>query len=156
MEMRTVAGYEKAKEELQRFLENDAMSEEASEAWQLLGHAFYQTGDALGEVHAFIERAQISSVPFHDISNSANRLNEVIRKHGLEIDKEQKRALAQRIAIALDKRRSEASAGDLSRMAWLAIHLGQEAKAAEYTKAGLALDAENYHCRKMAERLGIT
>lgn len=64
MEMRTFTAYGEAKEE---FLENDSTSEAAAEAWQLLGHACYQTGDALGEVHAFIERAQISSVPFHDI-----------------------------------------------------------------------------------------
>jgi hypothetical protein len=54
MEMRSPEGYENAKEELRRFLENDATSGEASEAWLLLGHASYQTGDALGEVHAFI------------------------------------------------------------------------------------------------------
>lgn len=73
----------------------------------------------------------------------------------MEIDKEQKRALAQRISNALDRRRVEASSDDFSRMAWLAIHLGQEVKAAEYAKAGLALDPENYHCRKIAERLSV-
>jgi hypothetical protein len=152
MEMRTSSGYEFAKEELRRFLENDSTSESAADAWQLLGHACYQTGDTLGEVHAFIARAQISSVPFRDISNSANRLNEVLRKR-LEIDREQKRALAQQIASALDKRRHEASPNDFSRMAWLAIHLGQEARAAEYVAAGLDLDPGNVHCRNIADRL---
>jgi hypothetical protein len=58
MEMRSPVGYENAKEELRRFLENDATSEEASEAWLLLGHACYQTGDELGEV-----RSQINPRP---------------------------------------------------------------------------------------------
>lgn len=150
MEMRSPVGYENAKEELKRFLENDATSEEASDAWQLLGHASYQTGDALGEVHAFIERAQIKSVPFYDVSNSANRLNELLRKGRLAIDNDEKRALAQRIVTVLERRRNEASADDFSRMAWLAIHLGLDAKAREYAQAGLALDPENYHCRKIA------
>jgi hypothetical protein len=149
MEMRTPEGYQNAKEELKRFLENDATSDEASEAWKLLGHACYQTGDALGEVHAVIERAQIPSVTFYDISSSANRLNELIRKRRLAIDSEQKRALSDRIVKVLDRRRSEASADDFSRMAWLAIHLGLEGKAREYAEAGLALDAGNYHCRKI-------
>jgi hypothetical protein len=155
MEMRTPAGYAQAKEELRRFLENDSKSEAAAEAWRLLGHANYRTGDTIGEVHAFIERAQISSVPFHDISNTANRLNEVIRQMGFEIDKDQKRALAQRIANALDRRRAEASSDDFSRMAWLAIHLAQESKAAEYIAAGLALDPGNTHCRNIADRLKV-
>ncbi|HEY6340095.1 MAG TPA: NB-ARC domain-containing protein [Bryobacteraceae bacterium] len=151
MEMRSPEGYENAKQELRRFLENDATSDQASEAWQLLGHACYQTGDDLGEVHAFIERAQIKSVPFYDISNSANRLNELLRKRRLAIDSNEKKALAQRIASVLERRRDEASADDFSRMAWLALHLGQEARAREYAQAGLVLDPQNYHCRKMLE-----
>jgi hypothetical protein len=156
MEMRSPEGYERAKEELRRFLENDSTSQEASEAWQLLGHACYQTGDSLGEVHAFIERSQIAGVPYYDVSNSANRLNELIFKRGIEIDKDQKQALAQRILSALERRRSEASSDDYSRMAWLAFHLGQETKASEYVKSGLERDAENYHCLKIAERLKIS
>ncbi len=155
MDTWSAAGYESAKIELNRFLENDPTVEDAAEAWQMLAHACYRTGDVLGEVHAFIERAQISSVPFHDISNTANRLNEVLRNHGLAIGKEQKLLLAHRIASALDKRKSEASADDFSRMAWLAIHLGQEVKALEYVESGLEKDPYNYHCRNLAERLGI-
>jgi hypothetical protein len=78
-----------------------------------------------------------------------------IRKRGLEFEKEQKRALAQRIAAVLERRRKAAAADDFSRMAWLAIHLGQEAQAHEYAMAGLSLDSENYHCQKIVERLYI-
>jgi len=155
METRTTEGYAKAKEELRRFLENEPSSKDAAEAWRMLGHACYRTGDPLGEVHAFIERAQISSVPFYDVSNTANRLNELLRSHELEIDREEKRALARRIALALENRRDEASADDFSRMAWLAIHLGQETKARQYADAGLEKDPDNHHCGKIIERLGM-
>ena len=94
-------------------------------------------------------------MPFSDISNTANRLNRLLREHELELDKDEKRVLAQRLTSVLEKRRNEASADDLSRMAWLALHIGQEAKAREYAEAGLAMDSENYHCRKIADRLGI-
>jgi NB-ARC domain len=155
MEERTKQGYDRAKDELWRFLENGPPPAEAAEAWRLLGHACYQTGDALGEVHAFIERAQVSEVPFHDLSNTANKLNQFLRGHGLDIDKEQKRDLASRISSVLEARRAEARADDLSRMAWLAIHLGQESMARDYVEAGLAMDAGDYHLTKLAQRLGI-
>jgi len=155
MEQRTPEAYALAKEELRRFLENSPPPEEAAEAWKLLGHASFQTGDALGEVHAFIERAQVSAVPFHDLSNTANRLNLFLRDHGVEIDKEEKRDLATRIVSVMHSRRSEARANDLSRMAWLAIHSGQEAKARSYVQAGLEIEPENHHLLKLAERFGI-
>jgi hypothetical protein len=155
MEDRTAQGYERAKEELRRFLENGPPPADAGEAWRLLAHACYQTRDALGEVHAFIERAQVCDVPFYDLSNTANRLNQFLRDHGLEINNEQKRDLARRILSVLHARRAEAKADDLSRMAWLAIHIGQESAAREYVQAGLISDASNYHLVKLAQRLGM-
>lgn len=155
MEQRTPQGYALAKEELRRFLENDSTSDNAAEAWRLLGHACYQTGDALGEVHAFIERAQVSVMPFHDLSNTANRLNLFLRDSGLDIDREQKRDLATRILSVLDLRIDEAVGDDLSRMAWLAIHSGRELDARRYVKAGLEIDGDNYHLHKLAQRFGM-
>lgn len=153
MEFGNAEGFEKAKEEVRRFLENNPSGEEATEAWKLLGHACHLTNDPLGEIHAFVERAQISSVPFYDISNTANRLNRMLHERLLDMDKEEKRQLAQRIALVLEKRRSEAGADDLSRMAWLAFHLDRKDKAREYAQAGLAIDPDNYHCGNIISRL---
>lgn len=155
MEDRSPEGYARAKEELQRFLENGPPNANAAEAWRMLGHACYQIGDALGSVHAFIERAQISEVSFHDLSNTANQLNIYLRDHGFEMDKEQKRDLARRILSVLSTRKAEADAGDFSRMAWLAIHSGQESLAREFVTAGLVKDGGNYHLTNLAQRLGI-
>lgn len=149
------AGLEKAKECLNRFLEVDPTSAGAADAWLLLAQVCNKTDDAIGEIHAFIERAQISSVPFYDLSNAANRLNQLLRETLFGIDREQKRHLAQRIAVALDKRRKEADADDYSRMAWLAIHLDQDGAARDYVASGLAIDRDNYHCQRLAERLGM-
>jgi len=156
MEVRSPKGYDRAKDELRRFLENGPPNAEAAAAWRLLGHACYQTRDALGEVHAFIERAQVSEVSFYDLSNTANRLNLFLRDHGMEIDKEQKRDLATRIISVLDAKKAEADADDFSRMAWLAIHSGRESLARDYVDAGLAMDVENYHLVKLAQRLRIS
>jgi hypothetical protein len=154
MEQRTTESYARAREELRRFLENDPPTEQAAEAWKLLAHACYQVGDTLGEVHAFIERAQLSVVPFHDLSSTANNLNQLLRDHEIDIDREQKRELATRLLTAMNQRRAEASGDDLSRMAWLAIHSGQESMARDYVQLGLDLDAGNYHLEKLAARLG--
>jgi hypothetical protein len=156
VETGTASGFEKAKECLRRFLEVEPASAGAADAWLLLAHACYKTGDAIGEIHAFIERSQISSVPFFDLSNTANRLNQLLRESLFGLERDQKRHLAQRIAAALEKRRSEADADDFSRMAWLSIHLDQEGAAREYVTSGLALDSDNHHCQRLAERLGMT
>jgi len=156
MEQRTTEGYHRAKEELRRFLENSPPSAEAAEAWRLLGYASYQLDDSLGEVHAFIEHSQLSDVSFYDLSNTANKLNAFLRDHGLEMDKEQKRDLASRIMSVLEGRQSEAEPNDLSRMAWLAIHSGQESKAREYVTAGLVMEPGNYHLLKLTQRLGVS
>jgi hypothetical protein len=150
MEERSPEGYARAKEELRRFLENGPPNAEAAEAWWLLGHACYQTGDALGEVHAYIERAQVSEVSFHDLSNTANKLNQFFSDHGLEIEREQKRDLATRLLSVLDKRRGEASADDFSRMAWLAIHAGKDELARDFVKAGLVKDPFNAFLIKLS------
>ncbi len=155
MERRTSQGFARAKDELRQFLENEPPNVDAADAWRLLGIACFQTGDSLGEVHAFIERAQVSEVSFHDLSNTANKLNIFLRDHGLEIDREQKRDLTGRLNAVLKARRAEAAPDDLSRMAWLAIHSGQEALAREYVEAGLAMGAGNYHLDKLARRFGI-
>lgn len=156
METRQPTGYAKAKEELRRFLENDPSGSDAPEAWIMLGRACIETGDALGEIHALIERAQIQAVAFYDVSNAANRLNELLRTRDLGFDKDQRRSFAQRIAIAMDRRIHEANADDLSRMAWLAFHSGLEAKARGYAEAGLKLDSRNVHCQNITTRLGLT
>jgi hypothetical protein len=156
MEERTPDGYARAKEELRRFLENGPPNSEAAEAWRLLGYACYQTGDHLGEVHAFIERAQVSEVSFYDLSNTANKLNVFFSEHGFEIEREQKRDLATRLLSVLNARRTEATADDLSRMAWLANHSGQEGLARDFVAAGLSKDEENYHLIRLAQRFGMS
>jgi hypothetical protein len=77
----------KAKEELNRYLENDPVGSSAAEAWFMLGKVCRLTNDTLGEIHAFIERSQINSVPFYDISSTANLLNRSL--HTLDLVRRQ-------------------------------------------------------------------
>lgn len=156
LELGSEDGLQKAKSELVRFLENEPDGAQVADAWRTLAFVCHRLGDTLGEVHAFVERAQLSEVPFYDVSNTANRLNQFLRDRGFEIDTYEKQALAQRLAMVMENRQEEADANDFSRMAWLAIHQGLEGDAQKYTSAGLEKDPENYHCRKLAGRLGLS
>ncbi|BDC85914.1 hypothetical protein NUITMVA2_12710 [Aeromonas caviae] len=154
MELRNQNGYELAKQALNRLLENSNDTFEISEGWRLLGHCCYQTGDTLGEVHAFTERAEFSHVPFYDLSNTANRFFSFI-KDSAESDRIQNNAMASKILQMMDNRVSEAEGTDLSRMAWLAIKSGQESVAIKYVKEGLEMEPENLHLIKLSQRLKI-
>jgi hypothetical protein len=155
IESETPEALMKAKAELTRFLETEPEGQRAAEAWRLLAYTCFRTSDTLGEAHAFIERAQLDDVPFNDISNTANRVNGILREQGYLIHQDERRALATKLAAVMQSRVDEADADDLSRMAWLAINLGQESKAHEYVRAGLQMDSTNLHCLRLASRLGI-
>ena len=60
---------------VQAFLQGDQNGPGSVDAWRLLANVYYMQGNLLGEVHAFVERAQFGSVPFYDLSNTANLLN---------------------------------------------------------------------------------
>jgi len=155
IEQDTCDSFLQAKEELHRFLENSPSSSNAIDAWNLLSKACAHTDDALGEIHALVERAQISSIPFDELSSIINKFNRYLKEHGLEIDKEQKIDLAGRLASVMEVRKDEASANDLSRMAWLEIHLGRETIARDYVLKGLQIDSYNSHLKKLESRLKI-
>ena len=139
--------------DIEAFLQQGQIGPESADAWQMLARAYYRKQDALGEINAFVERAQFESVPFHDVSNTANRLNRKYRE--LDLEPEGKRLLAQRLLDVLQKRIGEAQPDDLSRMAWLALHLSQDVSARNFVTQGLDMDPNNEHCLSIAERLDI-
>jgi tetratricopeptide (TPR) repeat protein len=149
MEQASAASYNKAREVLQKYLESDSTSEQAADVWSMLADAFYKLGDSIGEVHAFIERAQIAGIPFSDLSSTANRLNILIRERSRAWDSDDRLKLVRRLAVVMDRRRGEADSDDLSRMAWLAVHLREFDRARGYVKLALEADPENVHCQKL-------
>lgn len=155
MEERSPEGFARAKEELRRFLENGPGPDEAADAWWLLAQTCYETNDYLGEIHALTERAQGARISFYDVSSAANLLNGLLSRHGADFGLEEKRSLVSTILGVMIRRKDEAGPDDLSRMAWLAIHHDQEARAREFVQSGLATEPENSHLQKLAQRLGL-
>ena len=140
-------------EYLRLFLQRDESGPGSSRAWHMMANAHHRLQDPLGEIHAFVERSQLESVPFYDVSNTANLLNRRYIELTLPVDG--KRQLAQTMLDRLEARISEAKADDLSRMAWLAIHLSQTDKARDFAIRGLSMEPQNEHCLNIGERLGI-
>jgi tetratricopeptide (TPR) repeat protein len=156
MEEGTIAGFEKGKIELQRFLELDSTSPAAAEAWLNLACCCFRTGDMLGDVHAFVQRCKIASVPFADLTNTARLLNDMIRKKILEAGADEKRALGEDLLLVMHRRLEEAKAEDLAQMAWLALRLHDYARASEFVKRGLTIEPDNPFLLSLAQEPNIS
>ncbi len=104
---------------------------------------------------ALLEICESDDVPFHEISNAAQRLNALFGQGVHPIDGEERRVIFERFTSIMSARIHEANATDLSRLAWLYLHLWDDATAKGLTKKALSLEPENSHCLKLAVRLGI-
>lgn len=122
--------------------------------WRNLERIARLNGDVRGELHALSEIAQLPKVDTSDISNAINRFNQV-GKQPSDLASDERRLLGERLLEIAESRLGEADATDLSRIAWLCLSLSKEDRAKEYITRGLALDPENEHCIRLAERLGL-
>ena len=106
----------------------------------------------MGEIHALVEMCAIPGTPFIDISNSANRLNNVLH-HYQFIAFEEKTILARRLADLMNERIGEADSTDCSRLAWLYMHLNNGPRALEIAELGLRMKPGDEYCLRIKRRL---
>jgi len=145
----------KAKEATRRLLERASDMGLRQDGWERLEGLCQRTQDWPGEVQAILGYCKLPGVSFGRLSKAANRLNELFRDHMLDVDSEEKRIIIEELVGLMAARAGEASATDLSRLAWLCLNLHDEDRAREYTEQGLRADAQNIYCIKLAQRLGI-
>ena len=138
--------------DIKAFIQADQSGDASADAWRMLANVYYGKNDFLGEIQAFVERSQFDDVPFYDISNTATLLNR--RYRDLETT-EGRLQLVQRLLSVMEARILEANPDDLSRMAWLALHLSEGDKAKKFIERGLADEPDNLYCLRIAGRLGI-
>jgi len=153
-EQDTIEGLKKAQESVRHFLESGNATE-SSLHWKRLADLSEQTGDFESTVHALIEMCERGQVPFFVISNAANKINNLFSTKRLSLDSEEKRILVTRLAKVMALRMNEATPDDYSRIAYLYLHLQNQAEAKRMTSEGLNLDCENSHLNRLANRLGI-
>ncbi|MEY2563251.1 MAG: hypothetical protein QOH88_1444 [Verrucomicrobiota bacterium] len=156
MEEGTQASFERAKEELRHYLEHDSLSPAAADAWRSLAHCCFKTGDTLGNIHAFVQRSKIATVPFTDLTNTARLLNDLIRKHMLDIGADERTTLGEELLEVMQRRLKEAKADDYAQMAWLALRLRDFKLASALVRSGLALEQDNPYLLKLAAEPNIS
>ena len=138
--------------QIEAFIRYEHNSTTSQDAWRLLAQAYWLKGNLMGEINAWLERAQLEGVTFYDVSRTANYINHKFHDPELGTSRDM---LAQRMLQIMVERMDEADADDFSRMAWLAMNTKQHDKAREFALQGLNKDPENPHCLRIANRLGM-
>lgn len=142
-----------ARDAVESYLERGCDRGLRTEAWQRLADLAKRERDASAEVHALVELAQQDGLEYVDISRVANRVNGLLKAEPRAIDSDEKRILVRRLVDVMASRASEASATDLSRLAWLCVHVRDVDAAARFVQRGLKDEPVNEHLLKLDRRL---
>lgn len=145
-------GVEATANYLRRFLEKNPSAEDSQQAWQQLIAIYRATGNVIGGCNAFLRAAEIKDPPLHQIASMAHWLNserEIIDQMSVV----ERGDLFKPIAKLLESYLPVASATDLSRLAWLHLHAGDDGRALEVAQLGLKREPENRFCQGLVDRL---
>lgn len=152
----TPADLDLAKDAVRHYLEFETLGVDQIEAWKHLVRLCEHTSDYSGEVNALVAMAQLPSVSFRDVSTASKRLNSLFYGHHVVLDTSEKQIVVRRLIDVMEDRIiGEGDATDYSRLAWLYMHLRDEAHAKVTTLRGLRSNPNNYHCRNLARRLSL-
>ncbi len=152
LERETGDGLEREINCVERFLEQNPVGDEAQKAWLRLVRLYLNIGNIIGSCNAFLNAAKIKEPDLDDVSNMANYANgkrEIIER----MDAVQRSALFKPLAQLMESHRQSASATDLSRLAWLYLHSGEDENALRTAEEGLQAEPDNVHCRRLITRL---
>ncbi len=141
---------DEAETAIEQFLER---TPEDIASWRKLAEVRRARQDVLGEIHARVEIAEAVGGTYADASRVANIMNAQLRSATMDLDDDAKRVLATRIRQLLEAGVASATATDLSRLAWLCIHLHDQEAASTYARMGLEHEPENDYCQALAKRL---
>ena len=145
-------GFPRAAECTRRFLESGPGDAEARAAWQRLVTLYQGMGDVVGGCGAFLRAAEYSMPPLDDVSLIANWLNTAPEVKS-EMVVAERRALFMPLARLMEVQIADASATDLSRLAWLYLHSGDDERALEIAELGLKREPGNFYCRRLVAKL---
>ena len=135
---------------LRRFLEGQP-GDRAGDVWRRLVDVCRESDDVVGSCSAFLNVANVEGPRLEEISNMANYVNssDAIR----DMDPNQRAGLLRPLAGMFGKYMHMASAVDLSRLAWLHLHIGDFESARKIALLGIERQPENLHCRRLIARL---
>ncbi|MEU5912893.1 ATP-binding protein [Micromonospora sp. NPDC047527] len=124
------------------------------DAWKRLIDCYRAAGNHLAEMHARLQLAEIAMPPYHDLSESASRLNGLLSRKEIDLNGDERRLIIRSFRRLMELRADEADATDLSRLAWLCMHDQDADAAGGWVAEGLAREPANQHCESLRRRLG--
>jgi tetratricopeptide (TPR) repeat protein len=127
------------------------------EVWLRLARLCDERGAYGAEVNAHVQACRQPEVPFHVLSNAANRVNSLMADGRLarELDQAERKIVVRDLLTELERRIREADGTGYSRIAWLHMSLGNTSRAKDYTREGLAIEPDNVHLINLGERLSL-
>lgn len=150
-------GQEWAKDALRRLLESSEESIPHVQIWQKLVVICHQTGDLQGEMQALVEISGSSSVSVDELSALADNINRIFsiakKENKPAFQTDERKHLLGKLIGRLEQCLHGLDAIDLSRLAWLYLHIGNEERALQLVSSGLDMDPNNSYCLKIQERL---
>lgn len=148
-------GPERAKGYWRKYLEEVGKSEGARLAWSQVARLCRSTKDWIGEIHAIVELCSLEGTTIREISDGLNRWNSVFKQQTLYIAGDERQILGRSLLQLFEQNRSEATATDFSRAAWVCLALHETEMARDLVRQGLEREPDNEYCRNLAERLQI-
>lgn len=142
-------GLDKAKEAIRNFLETAEEPSQLLMGWERLAILCRRTQDYNGELQALVEIASIPKISFYRISSAVNRWNQLSRQQFIPMASDERQILARKLVNIMESRADEMDATDCSRVAWVCLSLGDEAKAWAFTCRGLELEPDNEYCQRL-------
>jgi hypothetical protein len=143
---------DRAAEAVRRYLESKPPENEARAAWQELVKLYRASGDAIGGCGAFLQASEAAPPPLNEVSSMANWLNNAPEvRTGMDVS--DRKAVFRPLARLLEQHLPDASATDLSRLAWLHLHSGNTDRALEVAELGLDREPGNLFCEKLVVKL---
>ena len=127
------------------------------EAWKRVAVIRRNRDDPKGELHALAQSCRSNHTPLIELSNAANQINNIFSKLRWEtpevLSQEEKLFLIQDVVGNLKLAMNELNPTDLSRLAWLQVHLGESDSALQTVQRGLSIEPEHQHCLRLMTRL---
>lgn len=146
---------EESKTALRRYLETGLEEAESRAVWRAILDLCKRTGDKRGAAQAISESTAGANIPLFQLTKSAQELMELLQDAKQDIPESERFVLVSRLIKQFDAHIEQASATELSRLAWLLLHVNEDERAADVVRRGLNRDSQNVHLRRLANRLGI-
>jgi len=152
LELGGEASLEAAASYVRQFLEARPATTDAANAWRKLIAIHTATGDSKAAASALLRLSEVVEPHLEEVSQIANALNN--DRSAIEgVSLWERQTLLKPLASLFEQYLPEASATDISRLAWLYLHTGDEGRARSLAEQGLQKDPYNSFCGRLVSRL---